>query len=86
MLVCGQATTPATEPGFVGTVAFFVPAEHSDSSHRLPVRFRIPATEAIRRSSPPGAITSTLVPIAYPDRAMGTQGIEIVASLDLVRT
>ncbi len=73
------AATPATDPGFVGVLAFFLP-------HDV-VRFRLNATSAVRAAAAvPIPLTVTLVPVALAERQGAGASRVARAELQLVRS
>lgn len=71
--------TPATDPGFVGALAFFLP--HPE------VRFRLNATRAVREAAAvPLPLTATLVPIQLPEGPPESAARMSRAEIQLVRS
>lgn len=79
-----STATPVTAAGYVGSVAFFSdPSSHA--SHEG-TTYRLPATDAVRRTGAPARFTITLVPAPYGQRPATPQTIELTAALEFVRS
>jgi hypothetical protein len=83
-----NAETSIDAPGFVSTIAFFGHDGHGTERREQhgPVRYRLPAEQALRRTARRESVEVTLVPIAYPERSMVRQSIGVRAELALLRS
>jgi hypothetical protein len=78
-----DARTPTTDPGYLGTVAFFHGDRHDPAE---PMRVMLPARQAIERTGADRPITVTLVPIPHPGRSITNLTLDVTASVQLVRS
>jgi hypothetical protein len=74
--------TPITVPGFVGSVAIF--PHDVDAHHDGAASFRLPATDAVAKTSAGGPVTVTIVPITAPGRQLTAQTVTVTATVELV--
>jgi hypothetical protein len=76
-----NASTPITDPGYLGPVAFFA---HNGETHHETTVARLSAGNVTRKTGRKGAITLTLVPVGFPGRTIKAQAMQVSATLEVL--
>jgi hypothetical protein len=74
--------TPLTDPGYLGSIAFFHPA---GGKHEATI-VQLPARNAIEQTDTEGPLSITLVPASSPNAQISPQAIDLTATIAVVNS